>query len=166
MVVVVCNTRHTLHTHTQAPLFRVHTLYCWPLACCTPPHTHTHTHSDSVLVRRWRMGNKLSWLRGWGIPRFPPQTYRESKEKLNYDCDRKDIASPSCANQHLIISPLHRHLQRVSFNISIALSLASYTTDMDIPLNCTFAPPAKIFIISNEVFFEGSSSLRCYNAPT
>ena len=57
----------------------MHTVYCLPVACCTPRHTQTDCCSShftresvSVFIRRWRVGNKLSWLRGCASARCSP----------------------------------------------------------------------------------------------
>ena len=87
-VVYCCGCGWYVIPDTQYALTRKHhffacTLYiagCL-LAALTPRHirwlnfssSHFTRESVSFFRRRWRMGNKLSWLCGWSSPRFPPQ---------------------------------------------------------------------------------------------
>jgi len=78
---LVCNSRHTIHTRKHH--FSACTLYIAGhlLAALTPCHAHSLKFSTShftresvsVFIRKWCVGNKLSWLRGWASLRCPPQ---------------------------------------------------------------------------------------------
>ena len=72
---VIPDTHYTLtrkHHFSACTLYIAHRL----LAALTPRHTrwlnfssrHFTRESVSVFIRRWRMDNKLSWLRGWASP--------------------------------------------------------------------------------------------------
>ena len=86
---LVCNSRHTIHTRKHH-FSRPHCIL--PAACLL--HSLCVTLTDwnfplatslanlSVFIRRWRVGNKLSWLRGWGSPRCPPQIIYTQKDIL------------------------------------------------------------------------------------